>query len=331
MKSGKHHQTNQKNKKNDKKKSTTKNVETPKSNAKHAETVKDNAKDKKIVKQNANKESSIKRASSVEIASDNVENSINNHQDESINKSNSKIIVRIILIILVICAVYVASYIWSLYGEQVELEHLLSSVEVSENDIQRTGKTERMLQLEEVKEINPDIVGWLEIFGTKINYPVMQSKEENDKFYLDHNYKKEGNIQGSIYLKKEYNWNIASNNMIIYGQSNTIDGSMFGGLKNYQSEEFYNSHDTFRFTTEDSDFVYEIIGVFSSKEFNYEQYINLDGEKQYDEYVKNVKEHSMYDTGKTAKYGETLISLSTCSNNAQDERFVIVAKQRNEE
>ncbi len=111
---------------------------------------------------------------------------------------------------------------------------------------------------------------------------------------------------------------------------------MFSELLNYKSEEFYKQHPTIKFTTEQEDVEYEIIAVFLSRVyykseknvFRYYYFVNAKNEEEYNNYVENAKEASLYDTGKTAKYGEQLLTLSTCEYSQEDGKFVVVARKK---
>lgn len=192
--------------------------------------------------------------------------------------------------------------------------------------------TERMLKVKKLQETNSDIVGWLEIENTNINYPILQG-EDND-FYLDHDYKKSYYIGGSLFLDKNYSWSIPNTNLLIYGH-NMDDGTMFQDLLKYQNKKFYEKHPIIRFTTAKEDAIYEIIAAFRSKVyyvtdkvFKYYKFIHAENESEYNDYVTNVKAISCYDTGKTAKYGQQLITLSTCSYHTKDGRFAVVARKK---
>lgn len=193
-------------------------------------------------------------------------------------------------------------------------------------------KTERMLQLEELQKENPEIIGYLEIQGTNISYPVLQTTD-ND-FYMKKNYKKEYSKDGSIFLDKDYNWEIPSSNLLIYGHNNK-NGQMFCDLLNYKDESYYEEHPTIKFTTNKEEAEYEIIAVFLSRVyykkeknvFRYYYFINAENEEEYNSFVENCKKESLYDTGKTAKYGDQLITLSTCSYHVEDGRFAVVGRK----
>lgn len=193
--------------------------------------------------------------------------------------------------------------------------------------------TERMLKVEKLQEKNEDIVGWIEIEDTNINYPVLQG--EDNEYYLTHNYKKETSQKGSIFLTKDYDWDLPSTNLLIYGH-NIMNGQMFQNLLKFADEEFYKEHPVIRFTTQNEDKEYEIISAFKSRVFykseqnvfRYYDFVNAENEEEYNEFVKNAKEASLYDIGKTAEYGDQLITLITCSYHTTDGRFVVIGREK---
>ena len=143
-----------------------------------------------------------------------------------------------------------------------------------------------MLQLAELKKQNNDIVAWLEIPDTKINYPVLQGQD--NEYYMRHTYNKEYSNDGSIFLDKDYDWNIPSSNLLIYGHNNK-NGNMFQDLLKYEDKNYYEEHPTIRFTTVDEEYQYEIISVFKSRVyykneknvFRYYYFINAKNEEEY--------------------------------------------------
>ena len=117
-------------------------------------------------------------------------------------KKNNYIKIKIILIVIfIIGLIYIGIYLYQCYKDKLNNSNILSNITINKEEITPT-KTEKMLQLEELKKQNDDIVGWLEIEGTNINYPVMQTT--NNEYYMTHNYKKEYSAEGSIFLDKDY-------------------------------------------------------------------------------------------------------------------------------
>ena len=263
----------------------------------------------------------------------------------------------IFMTIIIISALYIFKF-YKMSNEATEESQLLNEIDLetqekannSSNDIETKNNeadgnaskniennnietTERMLKVKKLQKENDDIVGWLEIEDTNINYPVLQG--DDNEFYLNRNYKKEKSEKGSIFLDAKYNWNIPSNNLLIYGH-NIINGLMFQDLLKYESQDFYKKHPNIKFTTEKDDKEYEIISVFKSRVyykaeknvFRYYDFINAKKEEDYMEFVKNAKKASIYDTETTAKYGDELITLVTCSYHIEDGRFVVIGREK---
>lgn len=250
-----------------------------------------------------------------------------------INKKKSfRNIIRIFFVLLFIISLsYVIMYFLNSRKEQKETNELLNTVIIDETAEKQD--TKRIEQVKELKNTYPEVVSWIEIEGTNVNYPVMQ--REDNEFYMNHDYKGEKSIRGSIFLDKDYDWSIPSSNLMLYGHNNSKDGTMFADLLKYKDKNFYEAHPTIKFTTTEEDAEYEIISVFISRvyyksekdAYRWYYFINAGNEKQYNEYINNIKKLELYDTGKTAKYGEQLLTLVTCEYSYEDGRLAVVARK----
>ena len=274
---------------------------------------------------------------------------------KKISKTKRKIIYysiyTILALLIILSIIYIANYFLS-KKQAIQESQLLDKIEIDENQVKEANETteeanittqenieetinqqtERILKVQKLQEENSDIVGWLEIEGTSINYPVLQGTD--NEYYITHNYKKQKSKNGSIFLTKDYDWSIPSSNFLIYGH-NLNNGTMFQELLKYAKEEFYKEHPIIRFTTNKEDAEYEVISVFKSRVyykteknvFRYYFFVNANSEAEYDEFIKNAKKASLYDIDKTAKFGDQLITLSTCSYHVEDGRFAVVGRK----
>jgi len=177
---------------------------------------------------------------------------------------------------------------------------------------------------------NSDMVGWVTIEGTTINYPVMQTPDDPD-YYLKHNFNEEYSDYGVPYVAGDCDVFQPSDNVIIYGH-HIKNGKMFGALEDYKNQSFYEEHKIIRFDTLTQKAEYEIIAVFktvvhSENGFAFYSFIHAADEDDFNAYVSKCKELSLYDTGVTAEYGDKLITLSTCEYSRQGNRLVVVAKK----
>ena len=241
-----------------------------------------------------------------------------------------KKIIKISVVILLIGIMLISSYfIYKNMQEDKEQEEIFEELEniVTTNEEKEQQKDN--VNLNKLYKINNDIVGWLKIENTNINYPVMQTKDRPD-YYLRKNFYKEYSVFGTPYIDE--NCDIENgNNLIIYGHH--INGNkMFGELENYKNEEYYNKHKFIKFYTLNEKAEYEIISVFKTtvyndKGFKYYQYYNLEDEREFETFINKCKELSLYDTQKIAKYGDKLLTLSTCEYSQNNGRLVVVARK----
>ena len=245
-------------------------------------------------------------------------------------EKKKKIMIIIIYIILALLIIFSIIYILKeLYWKKQAINEtkIIDTIEIDEKKVTKES-SKKILQVRSLKQENQDIVGFLEIENTNISYPVVQGKD--NEFYMTHNYKKEKSKNGAIFLDKNYDWNIESNNLLIYGH-NLNNGTMFQELLKYEDEAYYKKHPIILFTSEDEEEKYKIISVFKSKVYNkqddvfkYYFFINPKTEEEYNNYIENIKKLSIYNIENTAKYGDKLITLSTCSYYIKDGRFVVV-------
>lgn len=258
------------------------------------------------------------------------------------NKNFFRTVIILLIIIAIFSTFFIIRYFYDLYISKSQ-SNLLNEINITENnnlvinikeeEDTKNLKTERMLKLEELKKENEDIVGWVEIENTDINYPVLQA-DDND-FYMNHNYKKEKSQAGSIFLDKDYDFSIPSSNLLIYGH-NMKNNTMFQNLPKYNDINFYYEHPIIKFTSLEEDAEYEIFASFYSKVyyktdknvFRYYNFVNSSSEEDYNNFVSSAKKASLYDTGITPNYNDSLITLSTCSYHTEDGRFVVVGRKK---
>jgi sortase B len=174
-------------------------------------------------------------------------------------------------------------------------------------------------------EQNPDMIGWIRIEETTVDYPVMQAADRPG-FYLSHDFEKRYSDYGVPYVAEGCMIDPQSDNITIFGH-HMKSGRMFGALEGYKSKAFYLEHPIIRFDTRAGFGAYEVIAAFRTNpaDFPYNTFIDAADSAAFDGYVQRCKALSFYDTGKTAAYGDRLISLSTCEYSRTDSRLVIVA------
>lgn len=235
---------------------------------------------------------------------------------------------RIILIIMLVVSL-ITSIIYILYqykkdNKQEVIYKELEKIVINEEK----QEDEESIKLQSLYNTNSDFVGWLEIEDTNISYPVMQTEESRKDYYLYKNFYKEYSHMGTPYIA-EFCDMTKSDNLIIYGH-HISSNKMFGELENYKKKKFYDNHKIIKFNTIYEKADYEIIAVFKTVAhtgFAYYKFYNANSKQEFDTFIQKCKGHSFYDIEETAKYGDKLITLSTCEYSNKNGRLVVVAKK----
>ena len=195
----------------------------------------------------------------------------------------------------------------------------------------KTGEPVELLpEFAEVFLQNPDLVGWIRIPGTKVDYPVMQTPENPD-YYLKRNFDHVSSSRGAIYVREVCDVFRPSDNVTIYGHR-MQSGAMFGELDKYLSADFCRENPYIYFDTIRQLRTYEVVAVFVTSAspgegFAYHMFVDAATDEEFIEFVDTCKSLALYDTGVEAEPGDKLITLSTCEYTHTNGRLVIVAKQ----
>lgn len=246
-----------------------------------------------------------------------------------------RILFLIFFAVFVFSAAAVARYAANSYAQKRSYRHLVELAEQSaENETAQPVQPQEPTMLARYEALyreNDDLVGWIKIDGTNINYPVVQSKDAPN-FYLKHDFEKNYTDYGCPYAQQNCDVQAPSDNVVLYGH-NMKDGTMFCDLTNYKSESFWAQHRTIQFDTLTQKNEYTVIAAFKGEAaelFAYNAFVDAATPEEFDAYVAAVKELALYDTGISATYGDKLITLSTCEYSFENGRMVVVAKRTSE-
>lgn len=207
-----------------------------------------------------------------------------------------------------------------------------------------------MVSFEELQEINPDVMGWLTVYGTNIDYPLVQSDDNN--YYLNHSPKKQPEVSGSLYLDYRNDKQFKDFNTIIYGH-HMAQHKMFGDLDKFLDEEFWNSHEYGNLIYDAQNHGLQFIAMLQVDAYDWVTYNPaVNGEENRIRYINHLYETAKYVRGidtetlknlqkqlkKDKDNGEPLLRtspvtpddhlvlLSTCSADITNGRFILVAK-----
>lgn len=236
------------------------------------------------------------------------------------------ITLRIFFIALLLFAGFMAvKTILTYYSEDKAFDQLAAMVDDSGDSAEVLSKYKQLY------DMNNDFYGWLKIDDTVINYPVMYTPYDPEK-YLHTDFYGEYSESGVLFIDGECVPD--GHHYIIYGH-HMFNGSMFGNLPKYEREEYYEDHKLIKFDTMTEQGTYEVFAALYSKDydksetgvFKYYNYKTLNTEIIFNEYIYNAKQESIYDTGITPQFGDEIITLSTCNYHTEDGRFVVMARK----
>lgn len=228
---------------------------------------------------------------------------------------------------------------------ETKIEYSTRDLPVYDYVPSNTGMTEsaklRMKQ-------NNDVVGWLKINGTQVDYPLLKDPGditpntgygseyiEYNEFYLHHNINRAYLFEGNIYMDCRDNFGsdeeLQSENIVIYGH-NMNNGSQFGNLRRYRENGYYWTNPFVYLSSNYKDYEYVIVSYCitsgnADTDFRYWDMEELDTQEDFDYYVNRIKRDQLLDTGVDIRYGDKLLTLSTCYADVDNSRFIVLARR----
>ena len=269
-------------------------------------------------------------------------------------KSNKKTIINLVLIfflIILFCIIIyegINLYKWHKDNEDIEeiseiindktiINDITSENEDNVNIIEQKSEPTTSIywsyikmnlidvNLTELKKINPDTVGWIVLNGTNVNYPFVQTKD-ND-YYMTHSFNKKKNSAGWLFLDYRNSLDKIDKNNIIYGHSR-IDKTMFGSLKDTLNKSWYNNKENhiIKLSTDKYDSLWQIFSIYHLPNTNdYLQTVFNSGE-EFKEFASMLQNRSIYKFETSVNEEDRILTLSTCHNNTAKQKLVIHAK-----
>lgn len=179
------------------------------------------------------------------------------------------------------------------------------------------------VDIPKLKEKNKDTVGWINVNNTNVNYPYVQTKD--NEFYLNHSYDYSYNDAGWVFLDYRNNSNLDNKNTILYAHSR-LDDSMFGSLSETLKSKWYQNKDNhiIRISTDTENSLWQIFSIYKIEEESYYITTNFPTDESYQQFLDTIKGRSIYNFNTTLTTTDKILTLSTCySDNI---RTVIHAK-----
>lgn len=229
----------------------------------------------------------------------------------------------VLLIVLIIAAIGCAGWLAHHFYGQYETDSMYKKIADEEP--------------EKVVKKYDNMIGWLTIKGIGVDYPVVRAPRSNPNYYLQHDINGDFSANGCLFIDPNSDL-VESYHTIIYGH-HMSSGAMFGKLDKYKDQDFADKHPKATFTKWFKDDTYDK-GTYKlyaaypcsiKDKWSYLDFVNITDETKFDDYVKQSKKKSVIKTNVTPKYGDDIITLSTCSYHvwrhgilSSEGRFVVV-------
>lgn len=213
------------------------------------------------------------------------------------------------------------------YAKLKEFIEIPESKHIENEDTEETTTakaTETILfptvNFEDLSEINSDIIGWLDIDNTAINYPVVQG--EDNSYYLKHLFDKNYNSSGCIFLDCNNSFDFLDHNSVIYGH-HMKNGTMFSSLTEYKKQEYYDAHPQAILVSLTQNYIIDIFSGYVASANDNAWRISFDSENEYAEWIAKIKERSCFISNIDPSVSDKIITFSTCSYEFDNARFVL--------
>ncbi len=177
-----------------------------------------------------------------------------------------------------------------------------------------------VVDFEALQEVNPDCVAWIFIEGTDINYPVVQG--DDNSYYLKHLFEGTWNSSGCIFLDSRVAPELSDRHSIIYGH-HMKNGTMFSGLTKYKKQEYYDAHPTAFLITPQANYRIEFFAGYVANVKDDAWKLSFESDEDYGKWIAAVTEKSWFESQVIPDETDRIITLSTCSYEFDNARFVI--------
>lgn len=242
---------------------------------------------------------------------------------------------KTLIIIWSIFFLSIGFLLWEYTADSQSNKAVYETLQEEYQKAEELGEEEKTVLLEEntpiisekykgLMDINKDLVGWISIPNTPINYPVVRN--DNNEFYLQHDFSKAPSKAGAIFMDFRNVDFPSAKNTILYGHY-MRNGTMFGSLIQFKEEEFLKSNQIISFNSIYEDIEWEIFSAYiTDVAFNYIK-TNFQSEEDYGEFLESLRKKSMFQLDTAVSAEDQILTLSTCSYEFDNARFVIHAKK----
>lgn len=235
-----------------------------------------------------------------------------------------RIIIAVIASVLIVFSAYKLITIYLDYKKGTDTYNEVTSTVVTFTNEISTEDTDLPITVDfdKLKKTNSEVVGWLYCKNTQINYPIVQT--DNNEYYLHNMINGEYNFAGTLFVDYRCEKDFAGLNTIVYGH-NMKNGSMFGELPKYKEQDYYDAHPTMWLLTPDKTYKVELLsGQVTASDSS--AYDIISKSEDLTKYIENAVSQSFFKTNSSIDDAEKIITLSTCSYEYENARFVLIGK-----
>lgn len=253
------------------------------------------------------------------------ENKKKHHRGRRKKKGGSNIVSNIILVIAIVVFAVSAYKLYGIFSEYnkgdkeyQKIQDLVINTEKKDDTKEETFSVD----FEKLLEMNSDVVGWIRFDEpSEINYPVVQGRDNEE--YLKRTFEANTNKLGTLFVDVNNPGDFSGRNTFIYGH-NMKNGSMFAQLLKYKDDSFYKEHPYFYIYTPDGKVrTYEIFSAGVVKDTSDSYIMDYADDAAFQTYIDYIKQQSAYLTSTEVTTASKIVSLSTCTNVRDDERFLV--------
>lgn len=253
------------------------------------------------------------------------ENKKKHHRGRRKKKGGSNIVSNIILVIAIVVFAVSAYKLYGIFSEYnkgdkeyQKIQDLVINTEKKDDTKEETFSAD----FEKLLEMNSDVVGWIRFDEpSEINYPVVQGRDNEE--YLKRTFEANTNKLGTLFVDVNNPGDFSGRNTFIYGH-NMKNGSMFAQLLKYKDDSFYKEHPYFYIYTPDGKVrTYEIFSAGVVKDTSDSYIMDYADDAAFQTYIDYIKQQSAYPTSTEVTTASKIVSLSTCTNVRDDERFLV--------
>ena len=261
-------------------------------------------------------------------------------------KLNKKNLIIIIITIILICTlIYSLINIFGWFKDNNQINDEIVNIEENINiqEVEDSENTELInnkvkkddlywkyikmnlinVDFKELKTTNSDTAGWIQVKGTNINYPFVQT--DNNDYYLEHSFYKKKNHAGWVFLDYRNNINSLDKNTILYAHSR-VNGTMFGSLKNILKDGWLNNTDNYvvKLSTEKENTLWQVFSVYSIPTTNDYIQVSFNSNKDFEKFANTLISRSQHNFNTNITKDDHILTLSTCYSDT--EKLVMHAK-----